>query len=143
MNKNKIILAVLCVAVTAAVAYQQTRSPEQVQQSTADKVHLGDNQPAPVKGVERVQQERGAAESRQSTASTAASTHRNVNPEAKRENKVSALSQSHDKPADHNSARQPKAHGHEHAQQRRHPEDNSIIPPGEPKKPLPENQGNS
>ena len=50
------------------------------------------------------------------------------------------VAQSHQLPADHRSASQPKAHGHEN--QRRHPEDNSLLPPGEPKKPLPTEQGN-
>ncbi len=47
----------------------------------------------------------------------------------------------HSKPADHDGNRHAKHHGHEHEKVRRHPEDNSIIPPGEPKKPLPKKQG--
>jgi len=47
----------------------------------------------------------------------------------------------HNKPADHDGNRQAKHHGHEHEKVRRHPEDNSIIPPGEPKKPLPKQEG--
>ena len=47
----------------------------------------------------------------------------------------------HNKPADHDGNRQAKHHGHEHEKVRRHPEDNSIIPPGEPKKPVPKQEG--
>ncbi len=44
-------------------------------------------------------------------------------------------------PVEHTSTYQAHHHTHEHKEPRRHPEDNSLIPPGEPKKPLPNYKG--
>lgn len=137
MNKSKVALGIICVVVTATLAYNQAQSPEQVQ--------LGKNGEVVI----------GASDESESIASTNHATPvassvdtSNLEPIEAQTASVSGLSENqknnnylaraHDQPADHHGATQPKPHGHEHVAQHRHPEDNSIIPPGEPKKPLPE-----
>jgi len=147
MNKTKVALSVVCVVAIAALAYNQaqTQPPEPVLQATKGEVL---NQAPTTKGTEHTRLERGSAENTPLSAPPSIPSPGVGNapvgtPVAKSSNKVRVQTESHNKPADHSGARQPKAHGHEHAQQRRHPEDNSVIPPGEPKKPLPEQKNNS
>lgn len=139
MNKSKVALGVLCVVVTATLAYNQAKLPEQVQPDENGEVVIGASDlsesiantndtalvsnPADISNFVQVE----------SIEAQTASVSRS----AKNKNYLgNGLAQ----PADHRSASQPKHHGHEHDAQQRHPEDNSIIPPGEPNKPLPEQQ---
>jgi len=146
MNKTKVALGLTCVVAIAALAYNQiqTQPLEPVLQVTKGKVL---NQ-APTKSTEHTRLERGTAENSQLSAppSIPSPSVGNVpvgTPIVQSNNKASVQARSHNKPADHSGASQPKHHGHEHAQQKRHAEDNSIIPPGEPKKPLPEKNNNN
>jgi hypothetical protein len=147
MNKTKVALGVLCVVVTAAFAYDQIQSqtPEPGLETTNGKVL---NNASTRKSTEPTPIERGLDKNTTLSAppsvpSLGVSNPPVGSPVASSNNKVRVQAQSHNKPADHSGARQPKAHGHEHEQQRRHPEDNSIIPPGEPKKPVPKQENNS
>jgi len=145
MNKSKIALVAICVVVTAALAYNQAQLSEHVEQAENDKVL---NQIPTSKSIDGTRLERGAAKNKPLSAppsipSPIVGNADLATPVVKSNDKASVQAQSHNKPADHSGANQPKHHGHEHAQQRRHPEDNSIIPPGEPKKPLPEQKNNN
>jgi len=140
MNKSKVALGILCVVVTATLAYNQAQSPEQVQLGKNGGVVIGasdesesigsTNYATPaassVDTSNSVQVE--SVEAQTASVSGSADNQKNNN----------FLARAHDQPADHRGASQPKHHGHEHVAQQRHPEDNSIRPPGEPKKPLPE-----
>ena len=146
MNKNKIALGVLCAVLVSGFVYQQMSLSSQDQQGTnsnsaeeVDKAILASavessstKTTTTNSGIDRTlltplqsSEVQANAESSSATSSKA---------------KDRVVAQSHQLPADHRSASQPKAHGHEN--QRRHPEDNSLLPPGEPKKPLPTEQGN-
>jgi hypothetical protein len=138
MNKSKIALGVLCVVVTATLVYKQAQSPEQAKQdSISDVVKESRGVPtANLESANALPRSSSLSDTVQAQSSEAQNTR--VTSAVKSQNKSNHLPSTHEQPADHRSASQPKHHGHEHAQPKRHPEDNSIIPPGEPKKPVPE-----
>ena len=144
MNKTKVALGILFVGITAGLIYNQIQPANQAQHGVEDKTALTST-------LESTSNNDGLADNAQLTATpsnTVNSSGKNIegNSDAISAVALSADSQSnarllankHQQPADHRSAQQPKAHGHEH--QGRHPENNSLIPPGEPKKPLPEQE---
>ena len=137
-NKTKVALGILFVGITAGLIYNQIQPANQAQQDIGDKTALTSTN-------------EGLADSAQLTATplntvnnSGQNTEGNsdaisaVALSASSESNARLLANKHQQPADHRSAQQPKAHGHEN--QRRHPENNSLIPPGEPKKPLPEQE---
>ncbi|MCJ8296237.1 MAG: hypothetical protein MJK15_17700 [Colwellia sp.] len=134
-NKTKVALGILFVGITAGLIYNQIQPANQAQQDIGDKTALTSTN-------------EGLADSAQLTATplntvnnSGQNTEGNsdaisaVALSASSESNARLLANKHQQPADHRSAQQPKAHGHEN--QHRHPENNSLIPPGEPKKPLP------
>ncbi|KGJ91177.1 hypothetical protein [Colwellia psychrerythraea] len=144
MNKNKIALGVLCAVLASGFVYQQMSLSNQDQQGTNRSSAEEVNKPTVASAIEN------------STPTTTHSgidrpllappqpsdIHVNTDSSSVTSSKTKdrVVAQSHQLPADHRSASQPKAHGHEN--QHRHPEDNSLLPPGEPKKPLPTEEGN-
>jgi hypothetical protein len=144
MNKSTIVLGVLCVAVTATLVYNQAQLPEQVQQGSSDAVDIGLINPATVKNntnkIGSVDSSIGT--SAQVKVQLTKDPHVSDVSAIKDKNNHDYLASAHEKPADHRSDTQPKPHGHEHSIQRRNREDNSLIPPGEPKKSLPTQDDN-
>jgi hypothetical protein len=146
MNKNKVALGVLFTALAAGFLYSQVPLSNQVKQGTNSDLTEEISKSASVSTTEHITIENSAIDSNQ----LAASQSKDGEPIADiiqskylemDQNKAKVTTQSHEKPADHRSASQPKAHGHEN--QRRNPEDNSLIPPGEPKKPISDSAGKS
>jgi hypothetical protein len=146
MNKNKVALGVLFTALLAGFLYNQVPLSDQVKQGINSDLTEEISKSASVSTTENNTIENSTIESNQ----LAVSQSKYVEPIAdiiqskpleSDQNKVKITTQSHEKPADHRSAAQPKAHGHEN--QRRNPEDNSLIPPGEPKKPISDSAGKS
>ncbi len=141
MNKTAITIGILSLMVTAALVYKQVQqeSNEQavLEQSGSSTLSLeavnenSDITPSPIELAEPVIIQSSGAQAVKVTSLTS------------KTNTANSAASSHDEPADHRGAAEPKHHGHEHAEPRRRPEDNSIIPPGEPKKPLPESKGNN
>ena len=133
MNKTKVSFGILFVGITAGLIYNQMQPAQQGQQdkttlistSTSNNKRLADSvqiTATPSNIVHNSVQNSDAISSVDSSTSS--------------QNNARVLTNKHQLPADHRSAQQPKHHGHEN--QRRHPENNSLIPPGEPKKTLPE-----
>jgi hypothetical protein len=146
MNKNKIALGVLFAVVTAGFVYSQVPLSNQAKQDTNSDIAEKVIKSASMSAAENNMIQTSASDNNHLTASRSEDVQQDVDIIQSKalvsvQNKVKATRQSHEKPADHRSASQPKAHGHEN--QRRHPEDNSLIPPGEPKKPLSESVGKS
>lgn len=144
MNKNKIALGVLSVVITAGLIYSQLPLSDDAQQISNNNSVEAASKSTVANAVKNTTTKNNRAGSTllnstqpndvQDSAEISAS-----NTLASSQNKKSVIAKSHQQPADHRSASQPKAHGHEN--QHRHPEDNSLIPPGEPKKPLPNKEG--
>ena len=137
MNKNKIALGVLSAVIITGFAYQQMPLSNQDQQGANSNLIEEVNKPT-------LASENVSITTKNSSIDSTLLTHPQSNDVQINTDIISASSsqtktrvvvKSPQLPADHHSASQPKAHGHEH--QRRHPEDNSLLPPGEPKKPLP------
>jgi len=142
MNRNKVALGVLCVVVTATLAYNQTQQLGQVKQSSSSIVLKEENNVSLSASLDStVSNSLAPAELKEIQLDEIKTT--SLSSSVNKQNASNHLPSTYVQPAEHRSARQPKHHGHEHAQQQRHPEDNSIIPPGEPKKPLPEQKDNS
>ncbi|NQZ25946.1 MAG: hypothetical protein HRT55_06485 [Colwellia sp.] len=141
MNKTKVALGILFVGITAGLIYNQIQPANQAQHGIEDKKVLTST-------LESSSKNDGLADNAQLTATplnTVNNSRKNTEgdsdvisaaaPSANSDSNARLLANKHQQPADHRSAQQPKAHGHEN--QHRHPENNSLIPPGEPKKPLP------
>ena len=141
MNKTKVALGILFVGITAGLIYNQIQPANQTQHGIGDKTALTST-------LEITSNNDGLADNAQLTATplnTVNNSRKNTEgdsdvisaaaPSANSDSNARLLANKHQQPADHRSAQQPKAHGHEN--QHRHPENNSLIPPGEPKKPLP------
>ena len=142
MTKTKVALGILFVGITAGLIYNQIQPANQAQQGKGEKTALTSTLEST-----SINTNEGLADSAQLTAAppntmnnSGKNTEGNsdaisaVAPSASSQSNAKLLANKHQQPADHRSAQQPKAHGHEN--QRRHPENNSLIPPGEPKKPL-------
>ncbi len=138
MNQNTVAIGVFGVVVTAALAFNQAQPPEQAQVNSSGKgviestvlSHVNSNAAkvvASLGGPSEPQKEQPTEEQSTKMMTVVKSQHNSHN-----------LTSTHEQPADHYSASQPKHHGHEHVKPRRRLEDNSLMPPGEPKKPLPE-----
>jgi len=146
MDKNKIALGALFSAVTAGLVYSQIPLSQQDKQDINSGLVEKVGESALVNTAENNTIQTSGIDSRQLTASQSKGVQGSGDiiqskSLASDQNKTKVAFQSHEKPADHRSASQPKIHGHEN--QRRNPEDNSLIPPGEPKKPLPDATGKS
>jgi len=146
MNKNKIAVGVLFTALIAGFMYSQTPQSNQAKKDTNSDLVEKISKTASESATEDNTLQSSGTESKQLTASQSKDAQRSVDiiqnkSIASVQNKTKVTTQSHEKPADHRSASQPKAHGHEN--QRRNPEDNSLIPPGEPKKPISDSTGKS
>ncbi|WP_057832613.1 hypothetical protein [Colwellia sp. TT2012] len=147
MNKTKVALAILFVGITAGLIYNQIQPANQAQQGKEDQSAVTSTFSGGSKNEELVDSALLTAtpsnivnKSGQNTKGNSDAIH-SVDSSASSEISARVLANKHQQPADHRSAQQPKPHGHEN--QRRHPENNSLIPPGEPTKPLPaqENKG--
>jgi len=146
MNKNKIALGVLFTALIAGFMYSQTPQSNQAKQDTNSDLVEKISKTASESATEDNTIQSSGTDSSDLTASRSEDVQRDVDiiqskSLASGQQKAKVTTQSHEKPADHRSASQPKAHGHEN--QRRNPEDNSLIPPGEPKKPISDSTGKS
>ena len=137
INKTKVVVGILFLGVAAGLIYNQIQPANQAQQDKEDNTALTST-------LDSSSNNEGLADNAQLTATPSNTvnnslqsddTNSSVDSSASNQKNVSVLANKHQLPADHRSASQPKPHGHE--KQRRHPEDNSLIPPGEPKKPLP------
>ena len=140
MNKTKVALGILFVGITAGLIYNQMQPGNQAQQGQEDKTALTStlvstsNNKGLADSVQLTAIPSNAVNSRVQNSDTISS----VDSSTSSQNNAIFLENKHQLPADHRSAQQPKHHGHEN--QRRHPENNALIPPGEPKKPLPEQE---
>lgn len=142
MNRNKVALGVLCVVVTAILAYNQTQQLGPVKQSSSSTVLKEENNVSLSASLDStVNNSLATTELKKIQLDGIKTT--SLSSSVNKKNSSNHLPSIYVQPADHHSALQPKHHGHEHVQPQRHPEDNSIIPPGEPKKPLPEQKDNS
>ncbi|PKI13042.1 hypothetical protein [Colwellia sp. 12G3] len=145
MDKSKVVLGIICAAIVAGLIYNQEESASEIEQGVTSQALEQSNKSTLTNTLESSINKESISEptlltgqesvDRQHNSSTSSIVSSKTS-----QNIVSVLAKTDDKPADHFSDNQPKHHGHEHEQQRRNPEDNSIIPPGEPKKPLPEPQ---
>lgn len=140
IQKTKVALGILFVGVIAGLIYNQMKPANQAPQGKEDKTTLTSTllstskvladsaqlTVTPPNTVNNSAQKNNAISSVESSTSS--------------QNNTKVLANKHQLPADHHNAQQPKHHGHEN--QRRHPENNSLIPPGEPKKKLPEQKVN-
>ncbi len=143
MNKNKIALGVIFATIITTLAYNQSQQPEQLEQSSNSKTVKDANKvilPSSNSGSTVISSSSAAirSEVRVSEAQTAS-----VSSSVRNQTNSNHLPRAPEEAADYLSSTQPKHHGHEHNQQRRHPEDGSLIPPGEPKKALPEQEDKS
>ncbi len=145
MNKNKIVLGVLCAVLVSGFVYQQIPVSNQDQQgvnsNSAEEVNKATLANAIESSTNKTTTTNSDFDRPLLTTPQASEVQANADGSLATSSKTNdrVVSQSHQLPADHHSASQPKTHGHEN--QHRHPEDNSLIPPGEPKKPLPTEQG--
>ncbi len=143
MNKNKVAIGVIVAAIITTLAYNQTQQPEQPEQSSnTESVRDVNKGTLASSSSDRTVTSPPDAAERNETQIDEVKTA-SVSSSVTSQNNRKHLASAHEQPADHSGSSQPKHHGHEHSQQRRHPEDNSIIPPGEPKKPLPEQEDKS
>jgi hypothetical protein len=138
MNKNKIALGVLCAAIVVGLIYNQDESENDNQQGVNSKI-LGEGGKSTLTNtLESSTNKDSITESvlLSNTDSAVVQVGNSTSPATSAmisENKSSVQVHEHEQPTDHLSEQQPKAHGHEN--QRRNREDNSLMPPGEPKKP--------
>lgn len=141
MKNSNVVIVLCCIVVTAGLAYNQLSAPEQTNKGTHHSAGADDKS---LSLTSNTKIEHSLSHSQGNASVDSLPEPKSLNPSAKNTlvnieaKNQSVQTQNHEKPADHLSASQPKAHGHEHSQHQRHPEDNSIIPPGEPKKPVPE-----
>ena len=140
-TRNLRLIIGLCAVVTVAFGYQQMNST-----SVVHKVDVIEQvEKSSSIGIQSSHQEKTAQVDLHAPSKQSVETNSQIRPERNKEalkastDKVPMpnIARQHNKPADHMSANLPEHHGHEHDQPRRHPIDNSIMPPGEPKKPLP------
>lgn len=138
MNNNKVVLGVICGVIAAGIIYSQAPPSNQINEGEGTELLEEANNGTLSSTTDIATSQNSAIESTLLTLSQQGLGENNTDVKAvasvSSQAKISVLKHSHQKPADHQSASQPKAHGHEN--QRRHPEDNSLIPPGEPKKPV-------
>jgi len=139
MKKNQIILLSIGVIAVAAIAMNQIKQPEQ-----ATQVKKSNQITAPLsKAIPQTVKQSDLVESQ-----TAIVSGQSTNLENGGEQKVQPLAKKslvqerqQDLPADHQSANsQARQHGHE---SHNHGEQNEPRPPGEPKKPVPSQEGPS
>ncbi|GAW94551.1 MULTISPECIES: hypothetical protein [Colwellia] len=141
MNKNKVIFGILFVGIAAGLIYNQIQPANQAQQGKEDTSALSstlvgssNNEGLVDSALLTATPSNTVNNSGQNTKGNSDAIH-SLDSSASSEISARVVVNKHQQPADHRSAQQPKPHGHEN--QRRHPENNSLIPPGEPKKPLP------
>lgn len=133
---NKVALGVVCAALATVLIYNQQEPASELQLKVIEQVSKSrlsntfentmNKESIPDSTLLTNEEPRYGNSTSSTTLSVSSQNQENV--------------QAHEQPADQFSGQQPKAHGHEN--QRRNREDNSLIPPGEPKKPLP-NQDNN
>ncbi|PKG85367.1 hypothetical protein CXF85_07200 [Colwellia sp. 75C3] len=145
MNKNKVLLGVICAAIATGFIYNQQESANESQLGVNSEVIEQSSKSKLTNALDSTTNKESITDGTLVTAVASEELQDDnatslIIPSISSQQKVSVLSKADNKPSDHFSENQPKHHGHEHDQQKRHPEDNSIIPPGEPKKPLPEQQ---
>ncbi len=137
---SKFIITGLGIAIVVSYGYQHRLEQRQVEshrQMTSDGgKNVDKEQPELLLNVDKNKQHGDTANSRLARLKVEQVVN---NQDKKVQSEI--IANNPQKPADHASTNQANHHGHEHQQPRRHPEDNSIIPPGEPKKPLPNEQG--
>jgi hypothetical protein len=142
---NKVVLGVVCAAIVAGLIYNQ-------QESVSEPLLSVDSEILEKVNKSRLANTLESSTNKESTPSNILLTEvqsadftddnsaSSIASSADSSNQVNVQAQKHEQSADHFSDQQPKAHGHEN--QRRNREDNSLIPPGEPKKALPKQDNN-
>jgi len=139
MSKSKVIVLTTGVIAVAAIAYSQFNQQEPIKQVNKSSVVTAPVSKAMPQAVQQNKQiESQSAQNIKQPSSLATADKQETKPVPKRR---PVQERQHDLPADHQQANsQARQHGHE---SHNHNEHNASRPPGEPKKPVPSQEGPS